>query len=180
MTEQSAFSAREHVMTVPSARTMVSPDCCRTHEGHRPAVRVHRERTGHAKSLFDCMTAGEKPSASGWRSRSTSAPQPHVIDLARRVRLEPALVERRDRAILARLWPPTNDAPRSHERPASRPASARAEANALDRPGPRIIADRNVRGDRSWTKLTGVVKNAASRPPGSWEPGPGWLVGKRH
>jgi hypothetical protein len=46
------------------------------------------------------------------------------------------------------------------ERTARRARLGESGANPFDGPRPRIIGDLNVRGDRSWTQLTGVVKNA--------------------
>ena len=43
--------------------------------------------------------------------------------------------------------------------------------NPFDGPGLRISADHNMRGDRSWTELTGIVKNAGKTGRwGVWEP----------
>jgi hypothetical protein len=57
------------------------------------------------------------------------------------------------------------------ERTASYARLGEGGANPFDGPGLRIGADHNMRGDRGWTKLTGIVENAgkAGRS-GIWKP----------
>ena len=48
------------------------------------------------------------------------------------------------------------------ERPSRRARLGQGGANAFDRPGPGIVADRDVRGDRSGTQLAGVVEHTGA------------------